>query len=134
MIRATAWGRSGDALPLRLGVPASRAHVATLRGDFEAGEKALAEAVRQAPSIPRAFSDWGDLLAAKGDLSGALAKYAQSSRLGSHFADPLKGWGNVLMKQGKIGGALAKYNEALKYAPNWKQLKDAREKALKMKT
>ena len=134
-------GRYGEADALAAQIPnnaydgwRARAHVATLRGDFEAGEKALAEAVRQAPSIPRAFSDWGDLLAAKGDLAGALIKYAEANRLGPHFADPLKGWGNVLMKQGKIGGALAKYNEALKYAPNWKELKDAREKALKMKT
>jgi tetratricopeptide (TPR) repeat protein len=73
-------------------------------------------------------------LAAKGDLAGALTKYAESSRLGPHFADPLKGWGNVLMKQGKIEEVLAKYNEALQYAPNWKQLKEARTAAVKQKT
>ena len=38
------------------------------------------------------------------------------------------------MKQGKTGEALAKYDEALKYAPNWKQLKDAREAIAKQKT
>lgn len=31
-------------------------------------------------------------------------------------------------------GALAKYDEALKYAPNWKQLKEAREALSKHKT
>jgi hypothetical protein len=30
------------------------------------GETAIAEAVRQAPSIPRAYMDWGDLLSAQG--------------------------------------------------------------------
>jgi hypothetical protein len=30
------------------------------------------------------------------------------------------------LKQGKNREALAKYNEALKYAPNWRQLKEAR--------
>ena len=30
--------------------------------------------------------------------------------------------------------ALAKYDEALKYAPNWKQLKEAREVVAKLKT
>ena len=30
-------------------------------------------------------------------------------------------------RQGKPTEALAKYDEALKYAPNWKQLKEARE-------
>jgi len=37
----------------------------------------------------------------------------------------------VLAKQGKAKDALAKYEEALKYAPNWKQLKEAREAASK---
>jgi predicted negative regulator of RcsB-dependent stress response len=41
----------------------------------------------------------------------------------------LKVWGDVLVKQGKIKEALAKYDEALKYAPNWKQLKEVREAA-----
>ena len=40
--------------------------------------------------------------------------------------DPLKGWGDVLAKQGNAKQALAKYEEALKYAPNWKELKDLR--------
>ena len=31
------------------------------------------------------------------------------------------------MKQGNTKDALAKYDEALMYAPNWKQLKEARE-------
>jgi len=35
----------------------------------------------------------------------------------------------VLAKQGKTGDALVKYDEALKYAPNWKQLQDARDAA-----
>jgi tetratricopeptide (TPR) repeat protein len=134
-------GRHGEADALAAQIPnnsydswRARARIATLRGDFDTGDKALAEAVRQAPSIPRAFSDWGDLLVAKGDLVGALTKYAEANRLGPHFADPLKAWGDVLVKQGKIEEALAKYNEALQYAPNWKQLKEARAKAAKPNT
>jgi predicted negative regulator of RcsB-dependent stress response len=46
----------------------------------------------------------------------------------------LKAWGDVLVKQGKRQDALAKYDEALRYTPNWKQLKDAREAAAKRKT
>ncbi|MGC2462013.1 MAG: hypothetical protein WA446_13740 [Steroidobacteraceae bacterium] len=38
----------------------------------------------------------------------------------------------MLLKQGKTQEALAKDDEALKYAPNWKQLKDAREAAAKL--
>jgi len=33
----------------------------------------------------------------------------------------------VLVKQGHPQEALAKYDEALKYAPNWKELKDVHE-------
>jgi predicted negative regulator of RcsB-dependent stress response len=35
--------------------------------------------------------------------------------------------GDVLVKQGNAKEALAKYGEALKYAPNWKELKGVRE-------
>jgi predicted negative regulator of RcsB-dependent stress response len=41
-------------------------------------------------------------------------------------ADPIKAWGDVLAKQGNTKDALAKYDEALKFAPKWKQLKEAR--------
>ena len=39
-----------------------------------------------------------------------------------------------LMRQNNAKDALEKYDEALKYAPNWKQLKEAREAAAKLKT
>jgi len=39
----------------------------------------------------------------------------------------------VLVKQGNAKDALVKYDEALKYAPNWKQLKEAREALVKQK-
>ena len=61
-------------------------------------------------------------------------KLKDANQRGPHWADPLKAWGDVLVKQGKIKDALAKYDEALKYAPNWKQLKDVREAAAKQKT
>lgn len=38
-----------------------------------------------------------------------------------------QGVGDVLTKQDHTKEALVKYDEALKYAPNWKQLKEARE-------
>lgn len=40
-----------------------------------------------------------------------------------HWADPLKAWGDVLVKQDKTKEALA-VQRALKFAPNWKQLKE----------
>jgi hypothetical protein len=45
----------------------------------------------------------------------------------SHWDDPLKAWGDILVKQGNAKGALAKYDGGLKYAPNWTELRQARE-------
>ena len=112
----------------------ARGRIAALRNDYANAEHAFAEAIRQAPSIPRAYKDWGDLLVSQGDATGAIAKYTEANKRGSQWADPLKAWGDVLVKQGKTKGALAKYDEALKYAPNWKQLQDARETLAKQKT
>ena len=61
-------------------------------------------------------------------------KLSDAHKRGPHWADPLKAWGDVLAKQGNAKDALVKYDEALKYAPNWKQLKEARESAAKLKT
>ena len=66
--------------------------------------------------------------------SGHPARPITFNRRGQHWADPLKVWGDVLMNQGKTKDALAKYDEALKYAPNWEQLKEARETLAKQKT
>jgi tetratricopeptide (TPR) repeat protein len=101
----------------------ARGRLATLRHDFAAAEKAFAEAARQAPSIPRAFFDWGDMLAAKGDLAGAIAKYTEANHLGPRWADPLKAWGDVLAKQGHPREALKKYQQSLPHAPHWAELK-----------
>ena len=60
--------------------------------------------------------------AAEADLSTASAK-------APHYADPLKAWGDVLAKQGRWKDALAKYDEALKYAPAWAALHQARDGA-----
>jgi hypothetical protein len=59
---------------------------------------------------------------------------SDANERGTHWANPLKAWGDVLVKQGHGKEALAKYDEALKYAPNWKQLKEARGVAAKQKS
>ena len=69
-----------------------------------------------------------------GDLKGATEQFRLANKKGPNWADPLKAWGDVLLKQNQPKDALAKYDEALKYAPKWKQLKEAREAAAKLKT
>jgi tetratricopeptide (TPR) repeat protein len=68
---------------------------------------------------------------AKGDVDGAIAKFEAAHQKTSHFADALKGWGDALARRGQAKLALAKYDEALKYAPNWEDLKAARVAAAK---
>jgi tetratricopeptide (TPR) repeat protein len=111
-----------------------RGQIAAIQRDWPTAERWFAEAVRQAPSLPFAYSEWGEVELAKGDNNGALEEFAAAHQRGPHFADPLKGWGDALARQGQWSSALAKYDEALEYAPNWKELKTAREAAAKQKS
>jgi hypothetical protein len=60
-----------------------------------------------------------------------VAKLKDANRKGPHWADPLKAWGDVLAKRGHAKEALVKYDEALRYAPNWTSLTEARVSAAK---
>jgi tetratricopeptide (TPR) repeat protein len=111
----------------------TRGWVATMAHDWPRADREFAEAVRQGPSLPGAYYDWGASLLERGDLDGAMKRFAAAHEDGPHFADPLKAWGDVLVRQGNTKDALAKYDEALKYAPKWKQLQEAREAAAKQK-
>jgi tetratricopeptide (TPR) repeat protein len=62
------------------------------------------------------------MLLHRGDHDGAIAKFEQANRIGSHFADPLEMWGEALMLKNRSDLALAKFEEANKYAPNWGRL------------
>jgi tetratricopeptide (TPR) repeat protein len=79
-----------------------RGRIAAIKQDWTAAERWFAEAARQAPSLPFAFSEWGEMCLAKGDIDGAIARFEAAHQRSPNFAD------------------------ALKYAPNWKELKEAR--------
>jgi len=106
-----------------------RGKIAAAGRDWPTAERWFAEAMRQGPSLPMAYSDWGEMLVTKGDLAGAIDKFELAHQKGPHFADPLKGWGDALTREGKWSDALAKYDEALKYAPAWLELHQARDGA-----
>jgi hypothetical protein len=100
-----------------------------MRGNIRSAEKNwpaagfwFADAVKQAPSIPFAYTDWGAMLLAKGDYDGAIEKHKEANLKGPHFADPLEMWGEALMRRNRSDLALAKFEEAEKYAPNWGRL------------
>jgi tetratricopeptide (TPR) repeat protein len=109
----------------------TRARVASVAGDAAGADHWFAEAVRQAPDLPMAYYEWGEALLARGDMPAAARELSLAHDKGPHFADALKAWGDVLVKQGRFEQALAKYDSALKYAPSWAALKQARDVASK---
>jgi tetratricopeptide (TPR) repeat protein len=102
------------------------------RGDWAGAQKAYAQAVVLAPDLPAAYYSWGMALVRHGDLHGAEDKLRAANLRGPHWADPLKAWGDLKATQGHVDEALKKYVEALKYAPNWAALEDARDAAAKI--
>lgn len=79
-------------------------------------------AVTFSPSLPRGYAEWGRALLSRGDVDGAIAKFALSAEKGPRFADPLEGWGEALMAKNRSDLALGKFEEAAKRAPNWGRL------------
>ncbi|MHB8478288.1 MAG: tetratricopeptide repeat protein [Steroidobacteraceae bacterium] len=104
-----------------------RADVYDHRGEWQEAEQTYAAGVARAPSLPQVYLSWGKALLGHRQYPAAIEKLAAAHERGPHWADPLKAWGDVLVKQGKIKEARAKYDEALIYAPNWKELQEARD-------
>jgi len=99
-----------------------RGQIAQMQKDWNGSPRWFARAVALAPSIPFAYSEWGAMLMAKGDLDGAIAKFEIAHQKGLHFADPLEMWGEALTRKNRSDLALAKFEEAAKYAPHWGRL------------
>jgi tetratricopeptide (TPR) repeat protein len=111
-----------------------RGRIAALAGNTAESEKWFAQAIEVAPQLPQVYTDRGEAQVDRGELGGALTDATQAATLSPHDGDVWKLWGDVLAKQGKTKDALAKYDEALKYAPHWRQLQDAGEAVVKQKT
>jgi tetratricopeptide (TPR) repeat protein len=133
MLRAQALahlGRMAEAGQLAATLPTDcdrclrvRAEVAELAGDRAGAERWLAEAVRLAPNIPFAETDWARILLARGDVDGALAKARSAHARSPRFADPLEVWGEALLAKGDAHGAAAKFVQAAALAPRWGRLR-----------
>jgi len=129
---AMALARAGDAAGARKiadATPAdcypceiARGAAAAAAKDWSRADFWFAHATALAPSLPYAYTEWGRMLRAKGDLDGAIAKFEIAHTKGPHFADPLEMWGEALIAKNRSDLALAKFEEANKYAPNWKRL------------
>ena len=99
-----------------------RGQIVGMQKNWSEVDRWFARAVALAPSIPFAYTDWGAMLLAKGDLDGAISKFTLANQKGPHFADPLEMWGEALMLRNRSDLALVKFAEAAKYAPNWGRL------------
>jgi len=99
-----------------------RGQIAAFEHRWDVANDLFAKAVNAAPSIPFAHLEWGQMLMAKGDLEGAIAKFEHAHQKSPHFADPLEMWGEALIAKNRSDLALAKFEEANKYAPNWRRL------------
>jgi hypothetical protein len=99
-----------------------RGRIAALEHRWDAANYWYAMVSARDPSIPFPDSEWGEMLLAKGDAAGAIAKFKSAHEKGPHFADPLEGWGEALMAQNRSDLALAKFAEADQDAPHWGRL------------
>ncbi len=96
-----------------------RGQVAAQAHDWPGAERWFADAVRQAPSPPVAYAEWGQMRLDKGDPDGAIAVLRTAMAKSPRFADPPQIWGEALMAKGDFAGASRKFAEAAKLAPNW---------------
>ena len=96
-----------------------RGQIAAQKKDWPAADRWFAQAVRQGPSLPVAYTEWGQALLAKGAVNAAIAKLMLGHEKGPRFADPLELWGEALMRKDDFEGAAAKFKEADKFAPHW---------------
>jgi tetratricopeptide (TPR) repeat protein len=107
----------------------TRGQIAAIKRDWPTADRWFGDAVRQAPSLPFAYTEWGDARSARGDQEGAINLYRTAHDKSPNFPDALKGWGDALARQGKWGPALSKYDDALKNGTSWIALHQARDAA-----
>jgi tetratricopeptide (TPR) repeat protein len=108
----------------------TRGQVAEAAGDHAAADRWFAEAVRQAPSLPFAYLEWGQARLARGDVAGAITEFQLGQSKGPRFADMPEAWGEALARRGDYAGAVAQYASANALAPHWRRLHQAWSQAL----
>ena len=108
---------------------AYRGDVRAAAGDVAGAQRAWADGIRILPDLPLIYLHRGLFEFARGDLKPAEADLATASAKAPHFADPLKGWGDLLAREGRWREAVERYDQALRAAPAWTELHQARDAA-----
>jgi hypothetical protein len=102
-----------------------RGQVAAASGDAAGADRWFAEAVRQGPSLPFAYLEWGQAKLARGDSAGAITEFQFGQAKAPQFADIPEAWGEALARRGDYAGAVGKYSAANALAPHWRRLHQA---------
>jgi tetratricopeptide (TPR) repeat protein len=95
-------------------------------GDVSGAVRVWDDGLRVSPDLPFVYLHRGLSEFRRGDFARAGADLAAANARAPHFADPLKAWGDLLARQGRWREAVTKYDEALRYAPAWSELRQAR--------
>jgi len=95
-------------------------------GDLAGAERVWAQGIAVGPDLSPVYLHRGISELNRGDLAAAGADLAAASARSPHWADPLKAWGDLLARERRWKDAIAKYDGALKYAPAWAALHQAR--------
>jgi tetratricopeptide (TPR) repeat protein len=95
-------------------------------GDLAGAERVWAQGIAVGPDLSPVYLHRGISELNRGDLARAGDDLAAASARSPHWADPLKAWGDLLAREGRWKKAVAKYDAALKYAPAWAALRQAR--------
>jgi tetratricopeptide (TPR) repeat protein len=98
-------------------------------GDLAGAERIWAEGLRLGPDLSPVYLHRGISEMNRGDFAHAGADLATATNKSPHWADTWKAWGDLLVREHRSKQALAKYDEALKYAPAWAALHEARRAA-----
>jgi len=96
-----------------------RGQIAAEMRNWPAAEHWFREAVRQAPSLPFAYADWGAERLSHDDPDGAVAVLRQGHETAPHYADALELTGEALMRKGDYHGAAAQFRSTDAAAPQW---------------
>jgi tetratricopeptide (TPR) repeat protein len=99
-----------------------RGRIAATGHDWRGAAYWFNRAISDAPSLPFAETDWGEMLLRAGKFDDAIAKFEIAQTKSPHFADPLELSGEALMQENRSDLALAKFEEANKYASHWGRL------------
>ncbi len=98
-------------------------------GQWDAAKASYRTAEAASPHLAFAYYREALALARHGQTAGALQRLETAQQLSSHWADPQKAMGDLFASQTKWDKALNSYNEALRWAPAWSALQQAKARA-----